>query len=176
MESSGTQPQAILLEIPDTPRSEAGKAQTRRTLNALLERWTGSTAPLIETPTGPAPDRLVGGKRLTFSITYCESTAWIGICSGGHIGIDAVSCSPFPEQLEVASLYLSEADFTQIRQSKKPSRTFAACWARYEAALKCHQLPISEAQKAPESDILFHETRERILCVAFPKSSNTRLL
>ncbi|MEI6712445.1 MAG: 4'-phosphopantetheinyl transferase superfamily protein [Verrucomicrobiota bacterium] len=174
--SSGPQPQAILLEIPDTPRSAAGRAKTRGILNTLLEHWTGTTALLIETPTGPALDRPVGENSVSISITYCGSTAWIGLCSGGTIGIDAVSCAPFPELLEVASLYLTEQDTAQIRHSKNPGRTFAEAWARYEATVKCHQLPINETQQAPESDVLFHESPDWILCVAFPKNTNARLL
>jgi len=174
--SSGPQPQAILLEIPDTPRSAAGRAKTRGILNTLLEHWTGTTAPLIETPTGPAMHRPSGEKSVSISITYCGSTAWIGLCSGANIGIDAVSCATFPELLEVASLYLSEQDTAQIRQSKNSGRTFAQAWARFEATLKCHQLPINEAQQAPESDVRFHESPDRILCVAFPRNTKARML
>ena len=162
------EPLFVLVQIPNICRDSEGKQEVRRVLGLLFEQWSGHFLQPTETPTGPKVTERICGYSCDISISYADTTAWLGIAFGIQIGIDAVSLTEFAEWESVAALYLGQAILSGIQQSPTPFRSFALAWATLEASLKCTNLPLKEHAVTPRVNIRSRIIDNYAVAVAFP--------
>jgi hypothetical protein len=129
-----------LIRVPGVARGEPARQAMREALRTLLAVWRLGTVRMAETPSGPNLE----GSPFKVSFSYDGEDGWMAIGAFARIGCDAVAVAEFPEMGAVARRYLGPEVAARIVGSRVPAQTFAHAWAKHEATLKAHGLPLSE--------------------------------
>lgn len=160
-------PRFVLVGLPQTGRSQAGRAKVRVALASILSAWAGHPVSLEETPSGPQSPTLIRGHRVFVSVSYSSETAWMAFGLEAPIGVDAVNLAECEDWQDVAALYLGHPRAHAISATPDPKQAFALEWATLEARCKQAGLPLSESAAPPATTTYRNVLDQTILAVAF---------
>jgi hypothetical protein len=125
------------------------RAEVRAVLGEELQRAAGRLVRWKESAKGPEVLERIHTGRVSISISYAKTEAWLALGWEGPIGIDAVANEPFPDWEAVASVYLENSAQERLRKSTHPALDFAREWAGFEARLKLRGLSLEEGTVPP---------------------------
>ncbi len=160
-------PRFVLVALPKTARSPAGRAKVREALVGILSAWAACPVRLEETHRGPHVPTLIRGQRVFVSVTYSADTAWMALGLEAAIGVDAVNLAECDDWQDVAAVYFGEPRTSAISATPDPKQTFALEWATLEARCKQAGMPLRE-NAAPLPTTTYRNVLDQtVLAVAF---------
>jgi phosphopantetheinyl transferase len=130
------------------------REEVRAVLSEELQRAAGRPVRWKESAKGPEVLERIHTGRVSVSISYAKTEAWLALGWEGPIGIDAVANGPVPDWEAVASVYLENNAQERLRESTHPALAFGREWAGFEARLKLGGMFLEEGT-APPPALLF---------------------
>lgn len=155
------QGEIVLIRIPNIGRGLAAREQLRSALVTIGQRWYGAEMTLRETPVGPQWTQPVG----LLSISYDGTDGWVAWSDVRRIGCDAVVIKEFPERKDVSARYLGATIAARLATSRLPLEAFVHAWAKFEAGLKAHGLPLTEDRPPVDGQVVYHRYGEVVVAV-----------